>query len=523
MFSRLRLPVQIFLALAIVSVFSGIAYLAINFAPRATQKVASSNVPVASTLAGLVTERPINVCVNTWGGFAGGQWYNGGFEATKESRFYKEQGILVNFIKMDDFNNTRSAWKSGACDLMWGTIDAFVTEADGLGEFKPQFSFQIDWSRGGDVVVATRDIKSINDLRGRKLAMAYGTPSHSLGLWMLNTAGMTVNDIDIVNTNEEPAAVSAFKGHQVEAAIVWSPDDRDLYDAVPGSHELVSTRQATDIIADSLFYKEAWAKANRFKLIKLYRGWMIGNAKVNTDPTAFEEAVKITAKGYTQPPEFMRDAIRNTRLTTHGDNRNFFGLTPGYTGVKAEDIYTKTGELYKKVRFIDKFPTYRVVADPSIVAEVTDLDLPDQVAEATRQFSKPRAEVVTASAIATKPITVNFSVNSAVLDDRSQSVIDEKLSDVAKQYRNSYIRIEGNTDKTGDAHRNVILSKDRADSVADYLASRYKFNRRRFVSVGNGFNKPVCNESDPGQYSLSQCRALNRRTDFEVLQDNPAR
>src|SRR3989344_5059372 len=198
------------LAVGIVTLAVGVYMMA----PKATQKVASANVPGISKLAGLVSEKPINVCVNTWGGFAGGQWYNGGFEASKDSRFYKEQGILVNFTKIDDFNNTRNAWKSGECDLMWGTIDSFVTETDGLSDFGPQFSFQIDWSRGGDVAVGTRDVKSINDLRGRKVAVAYGTPSHSLLLWMLNTAGMTVNDLDIINTNEEPAAVSAFKGHQ---------------------------------------------------------------------------------------------------------------------------------------------------------------------------------------------------------------------------------------------------------------------------------------------------------------------
>ncbi len=484
-------------------------------APKSASTSTSSN-PL-SAVTNLFSSKPINVCVNTWGGFAGGQWYNGGFEASKDSRFYKEQGILVKFIKMDDFNGTRNAWKAGECDLMWGTIDSFVTEADGLADQKPQFSFQIDWSRGGDVAVSSREIKSVNDLRGRKLAVAYGTPSHSLLLWMLNTAGMTVNDLDLVNTNEEPAAVTAFKGHAADAAIVWSPDDKDLYAAVPGSHELVSTKQATDIIADSLFYKESWAKANRDKLVKLYRGWMIGNATVNSDPKAFDEAVAITAKGYTQPKEFMVDAIRNTRLVTHGDNKNFFGLNPGYTGVKAEDIYTRTGELYKRVKFVEKFPTYRSVSDPSIVAEVTDLDTPEQRAEAAPQFSKPTSEVVRASALATKPITVNFALDSAVLDDRSQSVIDEKLVDVAKQYRASYIRIEGNTDSTGNPIRNANLSRERANSVADYLASQYQFDRNRFVVVGNGPNKPACDEENRGQYSLEACRAINRRTEFQVL------
>ncbi|MBN1761239.1 MAG: hypothetical protein JW863_23140 [Chitinispirillaceae bacterium] len=37
----------------------------------------------------------IKVCVVTWGGYAGGQFFNGGFKASKESRYYKEYGILL--------------------------------------------------------------------------------------------------------------------------------------------------------------------------------------------------------------------------------------------------------------------------------------------------------------------------------------------------------------------------------------------------------------------------------------------
>jgi NitT/TauT family transport system substrate-binding protein len=507
---ELKKGVQIALAVLVVGAVYGL-YLV---TPSSVKKTVA-NAPVIRTVVN-AGDKPINVCVNTWGGFAGGQWYNGGFEASKDSRFYKEQGILVNFIKMDDFNGTRNAWKAGECDLMWGTIDSFVTEADGLSDQKPMFAFQIDWSRGGDVIVATRDIKSINDARGRKWAVAYGTPSHSLLLWALNSAGLTTNDVEIINTNEEPAAVSAFKGHQSDLAIVWSPDDKDLYGAVPGSHALVSTKQATDIIADSLFYKASWGKANRDKLARLYRGWMIGNAKVNSDATAFEEAVKITAKGYTQEADFMREAIRNTRLTTHGDNRNFFGLASGYTGVKAEDIYSKTGDLYKKMKFIDRYPTYRSVSDPSIIAEAEGLDTADQAAEGMKQFAEPTPQVASASALSSKPITVNFPLNSALLDDRSQSIIDEKLVDVARQFRGSYIRIEGNTDSTGDPARNKALSRDRANSVADYLVSQYKFDRKRFVVVGNGSSKAKCNEQNPDR-PLEACRAMNRRTEFQVL------
>jgi len=508
-FSKLRLPVQIAIAVLIVG-FIALVYM---FLPRA----ASSGVPGVSTVAGLFSDKPVNVCVNTWGGFAGGQWFNGGFAASKESQFYKDYELLVNFIKMDDFDASRAAWRSGDCDLVWATVDAFVSEADGLGEFKPKFQFQIDWSRGGDVIVVTREIQSVNDLRGRKIAVAFGTPSHSLLLWVLKNAGMTVKDVEIVSVRSEPDAVSAFKARQVPAAIIWSPDDLDAIDAVPGAHALISTKQATDIIADTLIVKDSWAHENQDKLVNLYRGWMRGNAKLNTDANAFEEAVKITAAGYDMPADFMRGAIKNTRLVTHGDNKNFFGLNPGYTGMKGDELYTKTGAMYQQVGFIEKFPAWRNVADPNVITSATDLEVPEQVAEATTRFSRPTPEIAKAEPISTQPVTVNFASNSALLDLQNQSIIDEKVADTIKQFKSSYIRIEGNTDSTGDPRRNVTLSSERANAVARYLATTYGFDTSRFITVGNGSSKPMCNEDNPGSLSLDDCRARNRQTTFNVL------
>lgn len=53
----------------------------------------------------------INIGVVTWGGYAGGQYFNEGFNATKQSRFYKEYGLKVQFKILDDFEPSRAAFK----------------------------------------------------------------------------------------------------------------------------------------------------------------------------------------------------------------------------------------------------------------------------------------------------------------------------------------------------------------------------------------------------------------------------
>jgi NitT/TauT family transport system substrate-binding protein len=198
-------------------------------------------------------ERVIKVGVVTWGGYAGGQYFNEGFAANKESRFYKDYGFMVEFKVLDDFVASRNAWKTGDVDLLWATIDAFTTEAQGLQQFEPQVIFQADWSRGGDAVVVTRGINNVKDLKGKKVAFAEMTPSHTFLLWLLEAGGLTYSDIDAVKVANAIDAADLFKKGKVDAAVVWSPDDADCVAKVPGSKILQSTKSASHIIFAYIF------------------------------------------------------------------------------------------------------------------------------------------------------------------------------------------------------------------------------------------------------------------------------
>ena len=94
-------------------------------------------------------------------------------------------------------------------------------------DFEPQVVFQADWSRGGDAIVVDRGITKVSDLKGKKIAVAEMTPSHSFLLWLLNAGGLSINDVKIVAQPNAIDAAQVFKSRQVKAAVVWSPDDED--------------------------------------------------------------------------------------------------------------------------------------------------------------------------------------------------------------------------------------------------------------------------------------------------------
>jgi NitT/TauT family transport system substrate-binding protein len=453
----------------------------------------------------------IRVGVVTWGGYAGGQYFNEGFKANVNSRFYKQYKFLVDFVVLDDFVRSRDAWKSGDVDLLWVTADAYPTEVGGLKDYKPKFIFQADWSRGGDAIVVRQGISSINDLKGKSISVAFGTPSHSFLIWMLKAGGLNMEDVKVKQVESAVDSATVFKAGQVDAAVVWSPDDEDCITKIPGATILKSTKSASNIIADGFFAKEEYLEKNKKMLTQFVEGWTTGAAEINTNETAKKKAAMILAEGLNQPVDFCIKAINNVRLTTIGDNKNFFGLTRDFKGVKGEDLYIEMSLEYAKLGLAPaSIIPWREVSDSSIINSL-EVNSAAQAAEGKDYFSVADASVANSEAFSTKQITVNFEFGSSELTDDAKAKITREFGPIAKAFGKSRVRIEGNTDSIGNHEDNVALSRSRARSVANFLTRRYGFDGNRFVITGNGPDKPVAdNNSDEG-------RAQNRRTDFQIL------
>ena len=455
----------------------------------------------------------IKVGVVTWGGYAGGEYFNEGFEANDKSRFLKEYGFPVEFKVMDDFDASRAAFKSGEIDLLWSTIDAFPTEVEALKEFNPQVVFQSDWSRGGDAVVVRRGINTVAELKGKKIAVAPMTPSHTFLLWMLEAGNLKTSDIQIIEVPNAIDAASTFKAGKVDAAVVWSPDDEACIQAVTGSKVLESTKNASKIIADVFIAKKDFLDKNKDKVAKLYEGWMKGAAEINSSEANKQKAAKILSVGLNIPEPDALKAINNVRLCTHGDNLRFFGFDRDYKGVTGEEIYNKMAVTYNKIGYAPAtVPSWRLIANPSALQSFS-IKTEDQLAEEAKQFTKPTEELKKAEATASKQVTITFRSGEFALDENAKYIIDKEFVDLAKGFDNARIRIEGNTDNVGNPETNKQLSYKRAQAVAAYLKSQYNMPENRFIIVGNGSEKPVAeNTSDAG-------KSKNRRTEFQFISE----
>ena len=101
-----------------------------------------------------------------------------------------------------------------------------------------------------------------------------------------------------------------------------------------------------------------------------------------------------------------------------------------------------------------------------------------------------------------------FNKNSTTLTDDAKDVLEDVAAAILG-YSDLVVEIAGHTDTTGDAVRNLSLSKQRASAVRDYLVE-IDVPANRLSPIGYGETAPIRdNDTDAG-------RAANRRIEFKL-------
>jgi outer membrane protein OmpA-like peptidoglycan-associated protein len=101
-----------------------------------------------------------------------------------------------------------------------------------------------------------------------------------------------------------------------------------------------------------------------------------------------------------------------------------------------------------------------------------------------------------------------YTTNSAELEESSKLIL-KGFAIYLKEHPSLFVEISGHTDDIGNANENLVLSKNRAETVMNYLIS-LGISAERLSAKGYGKTKPkVPNTS-------AQNRAQNRRTDFII-------
>lgn len=465
----------------------------------------------AASIGGGKLDRPLVVAINTWAGHAPGVVFNNGLEPGSGSQYRKKYGLDVKFVLIEDPAAKLAAFRKGDVDIMWNTVDNWAREASVLAEnnTRAKSILMQDWSRGGDGIVSLASIKSIEDLKGRKVACTQFTPSHFLLLYLLSQSGLSPQDRaeverNIIFTQDAPAAAAMFKARQVDAAVTWEPD---LSGAVTArgdeAHVLVSTTAATNIIADTLCARQDVIERAPASLRDFVHGWLEGIEMMKSDPAS---AYAVVGRALKLDTDTVSGMLSGLKLTTYADNAQFYGLTAGKAHY--DTLFDTAFVIWRKKGLVTRPVEAKEWADTRFLSSLAS-EYQTQKVEEPKMAAKAPSK--TDRAIINKQIQVHFTPGSDEIMPGSFFVLDS-LGETMTSFGSTYLRVEGNTDATGSATANMTLSDRRALAVKNYITSSFpNIEATRFQTIGRGAANPVAdNRTEAG-------RQMNRRTEIKVV------
>lgn len=132
-----------------------------------------------------------------------------------------------------------------------------------------------------------------------------------------------------------------------------------------------------------------------------------------------------------------------------------------------------------------------------------------QAQEIRRDLKNAKVERVGEGIKITFQSGILFDVGSDILKPAAQTNVND-LSRILQKYKDTNILVEGHTDSTGSDRTNLILSEDRATSVARQLKTQGVLGAR-ISTVGYGEQQPI---ADNGS---SVGRQQNRRVEVAIF------
>ena len=473
--------------------------------------------------------------INVWPGWAPIIAANNGMEPNEGSVFFKKYGFFVKLTIVDDPVKARDLFASGHSHVLWGTLDMMALFAPELvkdSRTVPVICQQIDWSAGGDGIVARGEIRSINDFhqkngKRRKVVLAQNSPSHYLIMSLLIDAGIDPAEVDFKWAGDAPAAAKIFvQDKSFDAFIGWSPDIYTVTDQLKDTRLVLTTGSANHLIAD------VWAVRNDFYrdhpdiVANLTRGIFEGMDIVRKNIPA---AAKLLSAAYGIPVEDCTAMIGkdggvaegDAHLTNYRENVNFF-LEPQNPS-NFEVVWSRASTIYKSLGAISNPVSPAKVKAAAVLSKMSEeyknvTDLSQALFKPGSIFKNAEAET---GEMLTKSVIVTFAPNHNDLNSEYDTTIPQTLDEIGKlagAFGNAYIVIEGNTDasRKGVVPADLVrqLSYDRADAVRKAILAKYKFDPNKFKVIGNGWDNPLAGMMDAGN---AEHNKKNRRVEVKVF------
>src|ERR1700733_8157338 len=302
---------------------------------------------VAAQIVSVAQAAPLRLGYSDWPGWVA-------WQIAIDKGWLREAGVDVTFDWFD-YSASMEAFAAGKIDADCVTNgDALVM---GAGGARNLIILITDYSNGNDMIVARPGIKSLAELKGKRIGIETGLVDHLLLLDGLKKQGMTQNDVTLVNakTNETPQVLASG---QVDAIGAWQPNSGLAMKALPGARPVYTSAQSPGLIYDVMTVNPATISAHRADYVKLMQVWDHVVSYIS-DPKTQDDAVQIMAARVGLSPAKYQQLLAGTHLISIAEAKKVLvkadGLGSLYGSTQIADEFNVHNAVYKQPQKIDGY------------------------------------------------------------------------------------------------------------------------------------------------------------------------
>jgi NitT/TauT family transport system substrate-binding protein len=196
---------------------------------------------------------------------------------------YKKSGMKVELQVFTDPALIPPAIESGAVAGGMVTYDQVIgVVAKGSTQ---RVVAPIDYSNGGDAIVATKDVTKVSQFKGKKVGFNPLSPSDFLLSYALQVNKLTEKDVQVVNMTPE-AVPAALASSGVNIGVTYEPSVSQIISMEDGKkfHVVFSSKDAPGLITDVLVFKKEYIKSNPKVVQALIQGYIDGLEYMKKNP-----------------------------------------------------------------------------------------------------------------------------------------------------------------------------------------------------------------------------------------------
>ncbi len=300
-------------------------------------------IAAAALLAGATAFGPaqaqgmkVGIGISGWTGFAP-------LILARDAGIFKANGVDAT-IKMIPQKDRHLAIASGDIQCAATTVETWIVwNAAGV---KTAQIFQMDKSYGADGLAVRPDIKSIKDLKGKKVAAwAPGTAPYFLLSWFLKKNGLSVKDVTVVNLDPQNAAKAFVAGQDIAAAATYEPYISEVRNK-PESGRIIATTLDYPMVMDTFGCTPAFLKDSRKTAEAITKSYFDALEMIKKEPQKsfgiMGAAVKQDAKAFETSQSYLR-------WQDKAANQKFFGGEIQAFLKEAQDVLLESGVIKAKI------------------------------------------------------------------------------------------------------------------------------------------------------------------------------